>query len=86
MPFIRTTTNVNLNEVQEKSLRDGTAKLVGEILGKDPIRMMTAYEGHIHLCRGADENKDIPAAFVECKFFYGGGGYEVFEQFDPGYA
>lgn len=81
MPFIRTTTNVDLNEENEKSLREGTAKLVGEILNKDPIRMMTAYEGRIHLCRGTDENRDVPTAFVECKFF-GGGGYEVFEHFD----
>ncbi len=81
MPFIRTTTNVNLDEVQERSLREGTAELVKEILGKDPVRMMTVYEGGMHLCRGSYENKDVPAAFVECKFF-GGGGYEVFEQFD----
>ena len=81
MPFIRTTTNVELDEAQEKYLREGTAELVKDILGKDPVRMMTAYEGSIHLCRGTDENKNVPAAFVECKFF-GGGGYEVFEQFD----
>lgn len=81
MPFIRTTTNVNLSEVHEKSLREGTAKLVQDILGKDPIRMMTAYEGNVHLCRGMEENKDVPTAFVECKFF-GGGGYEIFEHFD----
>ena len=27
----------------------------------------------------------VPTAFVECKFF-GGGGYEVFEAFDQGDA
>jgi CBS domain containing-hemolysin-like protein len=42
MPFIRTMTNVNLDEAQEKSLREGTAELIKDILGKDPIRMMTA--------------------------------------------
>lgn len=81
MPFIRTTTNVTLDETKENSLREGTATLVREILGKDPIRMMTAYEGSVHLCRGQAENKDIPTAFVECKFF-GGGGYDTFEKFD----
>ena len=44
MPFIRTTTNVNLAVDQEKRLRTGTAELVRDILNKDPIRMMTAYE------------------------------------------
>ena len=51
MPFIRTTTNVNLAVDQEKRLRTGTAELVRDILNKDPIRMMTAYEGNIHLWR-----------------------------------
>ena len=55
MPFIRTTTNVNLDEAQEKSLREGTAELIKDILGKDPIRMMTAYEGGVHLSRGTGE-------------------------------
>ena len=81
MPFIRTTTNVNLAVDQEKRLRAGTAELVRDILNKDPIRMMTAYEGNIHLCRGGDDRRNVPTAFVECKFF-GGGGYEVFEAFD----
>ena len=81
MPFIRTTTNVNLAVDQEKRLRTGTAELVRDILNKDPIRMMTAYEGNIHLCRGGDDRRNVPTAFVECKFF-GGGGYEVFEAFD----
>ena len=81
MPFIRTTTNVNLDEAQEKSLREGTAELIKDILGKDPIRMMTAYEGGVHLSRGTGEIHHVPTAFVECKFF-GGGGYEVFEKFD----
>lgn len=81
MPFIRTTTNVNLDEAQEKSLREGTAELIKDILGKDPIRMMTAYEGGVHLSRGTGEIHHVPTAFVECKFF-GGGDYEVFEQFD----
>lgn len=81
MPFIRTTTNVVLDVSKENSLREGTASFVKEILGKDPIRMMTAYEGSMHLCRGQSENRAVPTAFVECKFF-GGGGYEVFEKFD----
>ena len=38
MPFIRTTTNVNLDEAQEKSLREGTAELIKDILGKEPMR------------------------------------------------
>ena len=38
MPFIRTTTNVNLAVDQEKRLRTGTAELVRDILNKDPIR------------------------------------------------
>ena len=76
MPFIRTTTNVNLAVDQEMRLRTGTAELVRDILNKDPIRMMTAYEGNIHLCRGGDDRRNVPTAFVECKFF-GGGGYEV---------
>lgn len=53
MPFIRTTTNVNLAVDQEKRLRTGTAELVRDILNKDPIRMMTAYEGNIHLAAAA---------------------------------
>ena len=69
MPFIRTTTNVNLAVDQEKRLRTGTAELVRDILNKDPIRMMTAYEGNIHLCRGGDDRWNVPTAFVECKFF-----------------
>lgn len=68
MPFIRTTTNVNLAVDQEKRLRTGTAELVRDILNKDPIRMMTAYEGNIHLCRGGDDRRNVPTAFVECKF------------------
>ena len=64
MPFIRTTTNVNLDEAQEKSLREGTAELIKDILGKDPIRMMTAYEGGVHLSRGTGENHHVPTAFV----------------------
>lgn len=80
MPFIRTTTNVELNSEKEKKLREGTAQLVKEILGKDPVRMMTAYEGGIHLSRGLSGEKQ-PTAFVECKFF-GGGPYEIFEEFD----
>ena len=51
MPFIRTTTNVNLAVDQEKRLRTGTAELVRDILNKDPIRMMTAYEGNISSTR-----------------------------------
>lgn len=81
MPFIRTTTNVNLDEEKEQCLRKGTAQLVKEILDKDPVRMMTAYEGNMHLCRGTEDSRDVPTAFVECKFF-GGGGYDVFEKFD----
>ena len=34
MPFIRTTTNVNLAVDQEKRLRAGTAELVRDILNK----------------------------------------------------
>lgn len=68
MPFIRTTTNVNLDEAQEKSLREGTAELIKDILGKDPIRMMTAYEGGVHLSRGTGEIHHVPTAFVECSF------------------
>ena len=30
---------------------------------------------------GGDDRRNVPTAFVECKFF-GGGGYEVFEAFD----
>ena len=67
MPFIRTTTNVNLAVDQEMRLRTGTAELVRDILNKDPIRMMTAYEGNIHLCRGGDDRRNVPTAFVECK-------------------
>ena len=62
MPFIRTTTNVNLAVDQEKRLRTRTAELVRDILNKDPIRMMTAYEGNIHLCRGGDDRRNVPTA------------------------
>lgn len=81
MPFIRVTTNVVLDEEKELKLRGRMADIVGCILGKDPVRMMTAFEGGVHLCRGGSENVHVPAAFVECKFF-GGRDYESFESFD----
>ena len=78
MPFIRVTTNVVLDEEKELELRGRMADIVDRILGKDPVRMMTAFEGGVHLCRGDSENAHISAAFVECKFF-GGRDYESFE-------
>lgn len=81
MPFIRVTTNVVLDEDKELALRRRMADIVGDILGKDPVRMMTAFEGGVHLCRGGSENARVPAAFVECKFF-GGKDYKSFEAFD----
>ena len=68
MPFIRTTTNVNLDEAQEKSLREGTAELIKDILGKDPRRMMTAYEGGVHLSRGTGENHHDPRPLWNASF------------------
>ncbi len=81
MPFIRVTSNVEISSEQESELRQKTADIVGNILGKDPARMMTAFEGGVHLCRGTAENAGVPAAFIECKFF-GGPDFEVFKEFD----
>lgn len=81
MPFIRTTTNVGLTKDAEIALKQRMAGIVQDILGKDPARMLTAFEGDIHLYRGLDDTGDIPAAFVECKFF-GGKDHASFERFD----
>lgn len=81
MPFIRVTANTALSETIEHELRSQMAECVKNILGKDPVRMMTAFEEKVHLCRGGNENSFVPAAFVECKFF-GGDDYEAFEKFD----
>lgn len=81
MPFIRTTTNVELTQRAEAALKHRIAGIVKDILEKDPARMLTAFEGNIHLYRGLDDTGDIPAAFVECKFF-GGKDYAAFERFD----
>ncbi len=81
MPFIRTTTNVELTKETEVALKHRMAKIVQEILGKDPARMLTAFEGSVDLYRGTDDSGEIPAAFIECKFF-GGKDDASFERFD----
>lgn len=81
MPFIRTTTSVSLTKDMEQSLKHRLAAIVADILEKDPVRMLTAFEGDIHMYRGHDDTGSIPAAFVECKFF-GGKDYKSFEAFD----
>ena len=81
MPFIRTTTNAKLDDDREIRLREGLGRAVDRYLGKDPVRMMTVFEGGMHLQRGIGARMDIPAAFVECKFF-GGDDLNSFEKFD----
>lgn len=81
MPFIRTTTNVMLNPEKELVLKHRIADIVESVLEKDPARMLTAFEGGVHLYKGLDDTGELPAAFVECKFF-GGRDYKSFEQFD----
>jgi len=80
MPFIRTTTSAVLDQEKEEKLIAIYGDAVSRFLGKAPVRMMTAVEGGIHMRRGL-EKRDVPTAFVECKFF-GGENYENFREFD----
>jgi hypothetical protein len=81
MPFIRTTTNLPLTHENEIRVKHRLEQIVSDILGKNPERMLTAFEGNLHLYRGTDDRGAIPAAFIECKFF-GGRDYADFEKFD----
>ena len=66
MPYIQTTTTVDISKEQELALKKGYAKAVS-IIGKSEKYLMLGFQPKMSMYFSG--NADEPTAFIEVKFF-----------------
>lgn len=66
MPYINTTTNINITKEQEEIIKSRYAKAVS-IIGKSEAYLMLGFNSGVSMYFGG--NNYSPLAFVEVKFF-----------------
>lgn len=66
MPYINTTTNINITAEQEQVIKTRYARAVS-IIGKSEAYLMLCFSSNCSMYFGGDNSK--PVAFVEVKFF-----------------